>query len=76
MTGPELRDAIRTLGWTQRRAAMRLGRGEATVRRWIAGTVPIPPDVAAWCRAAAAWHRAHPCPGALKSPATVARVSR
>lgn len=37
-----IRDLIRHYGLSGREAARRMGVDEATIRRWIAGSVPIP----------------------------------
>lgn len=48
MTGPELASALRTLGWPQRELARRIGCGETQIRRMVAGTRAIEPDLAQW----------------------------
>lgn len=45
MTGPDLTAALRTLGWSERQLAARLGVRPSTVRGWRAGRTPIPGDV-------------------------------
>jgi transcriptional regulator with XRE-family HTH domain len=60
-----LADALRTIGWSQRELARRVGVDETRVRRWARGTAPMPEDVAAWLASAAAWHAEHPPPPAI-----------
>jgi DNA-binding transcriptional regulator YiaG len=38
----DIRDLIHHYGLSGRQAARRMGVDEATIRRWIAGSVPIP----------------------------------
>lgn len=45
MTGPDLTAALRTLGWSERQLAARLGVPPSTVRGWRAGRTPIPGSV-------------------------------
>lgn len=53
---------LAVIGWPERELARRTGRLQTTVRRWTGGRSPVPPDVAAWVEALAAFHRAHPAP--------------
>jgi transcriptional regulator with XRE-family HTH domain len=62
MTPAALRSALASLRWSQRGLAAALGRDEGTVRQWLRGAVTVPPEVAAWLEAAAAWHAANPPP--------------
>jgi transcriptional regulator with XRE-family HTH domain len=64
MSGAELRDALATIGWSQRELARRTGVSESRVRRWARGTIPVPEAVADWLRRAAEWHIANPPPSA------------
>ena len=46
MTHTELHEALRRIGWSQRRLAARLSVDEATVSRWVVGSRPVPAYVA------------------------------
>lgn len=46
MTGLDLTAALRTLGWSERQLAARLGVPPSTVRGWRAGRTRIPAGVA------------------------------
>lgn len=71
MTPARLAECITTLDWTQRGLARRLGRGEQTIRQWLAGTVRIPSDVAAWLEKVARFVERNPPPARQnQSPAT------
>lgn len=58
----ELDDCLRHLGWIPATLARMTGRDYRQVQRWMADPGSVPADVTSWLRAAAAWHRAHPCP--------------
>jgi len=62
VTGAELAVALRTIGWSQRELARRVGVDETRVRRWARDAARMPDDVAAWLAEAAAWHAEHPPP--------------
>ncbi len=62
MTPTRLRDAIACLGWTQRGLARMLDCDERMVRRWTAGSGPIPSEIAAWLDRLAAAAAANPAP--------------
>lgn len=47
MTGDELRDALKVLGWTQAEFGRRTGVSPDAVSRWATGNVAPPP----WCAA-------------------------
>jgi DNA-binding transcriptional regulator YiaG len=47
MTGEQYRKAAEALGLTRERAAETFGVNERTIRRWIAGTSPVPKSVEA-----------------------------
>lgn len=47
MTASELKQALRSLGWSQRRLAGVLEVNLATVSRWATGKLPVP----GYCRA-------------------------
>jgi transcriptional regulator with XRE-family HTH domain len=68
VTGTTLADALRTIGWSQRELARRIGVDETRVRRWARGAAPVPEDVAAWLASAAAWHAEHPPPPVVHQP--------
>jgi transcriptional regulator with XRE-family HTH domain len=57
-----LAEALRTIGWSQRELARRVGVDETQVRRWAAGKTAIPPALAVWLAKATAWHAKHPPP--------------
>jgi DNA-binding transcriptional regulator YiaG len=46
VTGPQLAAALSNLGLSQRGGAKFLGVSDRTVRRWIAGTDPVPKAIA------------------------------
>ena len=48
MTGPELDQAMRAIGWNGRALASRLRCSEMLVRKWRAGSIPIPDPVGQW----------------------------
>jgi hypothetical protein len=62
MTAADLRAALAAIGWSARQIAAATGRAESAGPDWTAGRRPIPPEVAAWVAAAAAWHRDNPVP--------------
>jgi transcriptional regulator with XRE-family HTH domain len=62
VTSPTLAEALRTIGWSQRELARRVGVDETRVRRWLAGKAPMPLDLVAWLAKAAVWHERHPPP--------------
>ncbi|MDT8350959.1 helix-turn-helix domain-containing protein [Roseomonas mucosa] len=62
VSGSRLLAWLITLGWTERELARRTGRHQTTIRRWINGSSPIDPDVAAWLAMLAAFVAAHPGP--------------
>lgn len=73
MTPSTFRAHLAALGWSQRGLADMLRRDERQVRRWLAGTAPVPPDAAAWILRAAQelprlmaavnqWHANNPPP--------------
>ena len=66
MTPTRLRDAIASLGWTQRGLARMLDFDERMVRRWAAGSGAIPPEVATWLDRLAAAAEANPAPTAWR----------
>jgi transcriptional regulator with XRE-family HTH domain len=47
MTGEQYRKAAEALGLTRELAAETFGVSERTIRRWIAGTSPVPKSVEA-----------------------------
>lgn len=54
MTPAQLREALASLGWTQRHAAQRAGlhptAGRITINRYVNGSSPIPGPLAAFIR--------------------------
>jgi transcriptional regulator with XRE-family HTH domain len=52
MTGSQLTDSLRRLGWLQREFAARMGFDKATVSRWAHDKQPIPPHVDEYLRLA------------------------
>jgi hypothetical protein len=62
LTPTALRAALAAIGWSARQIAAATGRAESAGPDWTAGRRPIPPEVAAWVEAAAAWHRHNPPP--------------
>ena len=50
MTGDQLADALATIGWSQHECARRLRIQYRVVRRMIAGTEEIPPEMERWIR--------------------------
>ncbi len=42
MTGEELRDALKSVGWTQTMLAVKLGVGRDTVNTWATGKIKVP----------------------------------
>ena len=59
MTAEELREALRTLGWKQSDLARRVGVGDTTVSRWMAGDPPVPEPVTAYLGLAMEIDRLH-----------------
>jgi len=64
MSAHRLLACLGVLGWSERELARRTGRPQTTVRRWVAGSSPVPADVAAWVEMLAAFHQTHPAPRA------------
>ena len=62
MTPGRLRECLAWLRWSQRGLAEALGCDDRLVRRWAAGTGPVPDEVAAWLERLAAAHAAMPAP--------------
>lgn len=48
MTGTELKNSLRSLGWKQSQLAERLGVDLATVSRWANGHLPVPQYASAY----------------------------
>lgn len=59
MTAEELREALRVLEWKQSELARRVGVGDTTVSRWVAGDPPVPEPVAAYLGLAMEIDRLH-----------------
>ena len=62
MPPDEFAAALSAIGWTRRGLAKRLGMSAGGVDAWAAGRASIPPELAAWLRAHAAFHKALPLP--------------
>jgi transcriptional regulator with XRE-family HTH domain len=67
VTPTERRAALRSIGWTQRGLADRLGWDEGTVRRWMRDGGEAPPDVDRWLAALARFHDQHPAPERVRT---------
>ncbi|WP_035979086.1 hypothetical protein [Kozakia baliensis] len=65
--GARLYQCIVVIGWTERLAAERLGVHRTALRRAIAGTSSLDPDLSRWLLALEAAHVAHPAPRRHKS---------
>ena len=50
MTGEQLSECLRTLGWSARELARRVNRGERLIRRMCEGREEIPDNLADWVR--------------------------
>jgi transcriptional regulator with XRE-family HTH domain len=48
VTGQELSDALRGLGWSAHELGRRLGVTESTIRNWLSGRREVPASVAEW----------------------------
>lgn len=58
MTGPDIRDLLAAAGLGQRGAARALGIDERTIRRYVAGDLPVPRIVeVALCGMVGGWNR-------------------
>jgi hypothetical protein len=56
MTGPELVDAMRTMGWNAPALAAHLDVPTKTVRDWMSGRREVPANLASWIQTRAdAW---------------------
>lgn len=64
MTGPELKAALASIGWTEREAARRMAVHKSRVARMIADQAEIDDATAVWILTIASVHRALPRPGA------------
>lgn len=62
MTAERFRACLPVTRWTQRSLADGLGVDERQVRRWAAGTAPVPPRVAEWLEQVMACLEANPPP--------------
>lgn len=67
MTPFQLRACLGCLRWSQRSLAEALGCDDRLVRRWAAGSLPVPPVVAEWLDKAARWHAMNPAPQGWQS---------
>jgi len=72
MTGPELKDALATLGWSQRHLAFLLGCNTNLPTWWARGDLTVPPDIGDWLHELAAFHARHPVPQSWRQRARVA----
>lgn len=57
MTGPDIRDLLAAAGLGQRGAARALGIDERTVRRYVAGDLPVPKVVEVALEGMTGWNR-------------------
>lgn len=64
MTPEEMRAALDILGWSFTTLADKLHMNERQIRRWNAGTNPVPERVAGWLQHMVALHEANPPPAA------------
>jgi len=62
VTPTRLREALAALHWSQRGLAAILDIDERQVRRWAAGTYPVPERIAAWLEGMARYAESHPAP--------------
>lgn len=62
MHGPELMRILTVLGWSRSEFSSRLGVRPGTVLQLVRGQRPIPTNLAAALRGAAAWVEAYPLP--------------
>jgi ribosome-binding protein aMBF1 (putative translation factor) len=62
MTPERFTECLTVLRWSQRSLADMLGRDESTVRRWAAGTYPVPSRVEGWLERLARAHGSNPPP--------------
>lgn len=62
MDGPELVQLLRVLGWSGSEFGARIRVGPAVVRQLVRDQRPIPANLAAALRGAAAWVAAYPLP--------------
>ncbi|WP_227004365.1 hypothetical protein [Kozakia baliensis] len=67
--GARLYRCIVVIGWSERLAAERLGLHRTALRRAIAGTSSLAPDLSGWLLDLEAAHLAHPSPHIHKSTA-------
>lgn len=61
MSAAELDECLAVLHWSGRALAAEVELDPKQIARWVAGA-RIPADIAAWLRALADFHRAHPSP--------------
>lgn len=57
-----LHAALTALRWSGRSLAIHIGLNERTVRRWHAGTSPLPPNILQWLERLATFHNQNPPP--------------
>lgn len=62
MMPDELAESLARIGWSARQLAQATGRPAQRGHDWTSGHLPVPEDVAAWIRKAAAWFQKHPPP--------------
>jgi hypothetical protein len=62
MTGPEFRDALTTLGWSQRYLTTLLACDTKLCTRWGRGTAAIPPPIRDWLTLLVASRERYPVP--------------
>jgi hypothetical protein len=63
MTPERFNECLAVLRWSGRSAAEAFGfLSDNPVRAMMAGTRPVPRELATWLERAVAWHQAHPPP--------------
>ena len=67
-TGERLTTALASLRWSQGLLATTLRLSPSTVRHWVAGRAPPPPDLLLWLERLAAHHEADPPPALTIRP--------
>lgn len=62
MTPARFLECLAALHWSQRGFAAFVGYDDRLVRRWVAGSRPIPEDMADWLEDVVRWHQKNPPP--------------
>lgn len=68
MTGPELRDALTTLGLSMRVVALRCNTYENAIWRIVRNPAPIDPRLEKWARKAVRGMHDNPAPDLSRNP--------